>query len=52
MVAGVVGGLGQLLDGYRGRGKVGVAETQVDHVDARTPGLDLEPIDDGEDVGR
>ncbi len=52
VVAGVVHGLGQLLDRHVGRGEVRVAEAQVDHVGAGSPGLDLQRVDDGEDVGR
>ena len=52
VVPGVVDRLGQLLDGDVGRRQVGVAEPEVDHVDAGPPGLDLQRVDDGEDVRR
>ncbi len=50
VVAGVVGCFGELVDGDLGRGQVGVAEPEVDHIGARSPCLHLQPIDDGEDV--
>ncbi len=52
VVAGVAHRFAELVDGHVGRGQVGVAEAEVDDVLAGSPGLDLEPIDDGEDVGR
>ena len=52
VVAGVAGRLGQLLHRDVGRREVGVAEAEVDHVDAGSPSLDLQPVDDREDVRR
>jgi hypothetical protein len=52
VVAGVVGRLAQLVDRQVGRRDVGVAEPQVDDVDAGSPGLDLQTIDDREDIRR
>ena len=45
-------GLGELLDRDRGRGDVGVAEAEVDHVAALAPQLALQLVDRREDVGR
>ena len=44
--------LGQLLDRDLRRGDVGVAEAEVDDVDAPAPRVDLELVDQLEDVGR
>jgi hypothetical protein len=44
--------LGELLDGDRRRGQVGVAEAEVDHVLARAPQLLLQLVRDREQVGR
>ena len=52
MVARVAGRVGEFRDGDVGRGDVGVAETEVDHVGAPVTGLDLESVDDREHVGR
>ena len=52
VVARVVGGLGQLAHRHVGRGQVGVAEAEVDHVPAGSPRRRLEVVDRGEDVGR
>ena len=52
VVAGVVGRLGQLLDRDVGRRQVGVAEPRSMTSLAGSPGLDLQRVDDGEDVGR
>ena len=46
------GGLRELLDGDVGRGDVGVAEAEVDHVATLAPELALQLVDRREDVGR
>src|SRR5450756_404569 len=50
VVAGVVRGFRELLDGGVGRRDVRVAETEVDHVPTGPARLELEPVDDREDV--
>ena len=45
-------GLAQLLDGDLGRRHVGIAEAEVDHILARTPQLELQPLDLGERIRR
>ena len=52
VVARVPCGLAQLLDGDRRRRQVRVSEAQVDDVATGAPGLELDPVDDREDVGR
>ncbi len=52
MVARVAHGLGELLDGHRRGGHVGIAEREVDHVFPGSPEFDLERVDLGECVGR
>ena len=52
MVAGIPRGLGELLDREVGRGKVGVAEPQIDDVGPRPPELERQLPDHGEDVRR
>src|SRR5450756_1223375 len=50
VVAGVVRGFRELLDGGVGRRDVRVAETEVDHVPTGPARLELEAVDDREDV--
>ena len=52
VVARVAHRLDELVDGDVGRRNVGVAETEVDDVDAGAPGLDLQRVHDPEDVRR
>ena len=52
VVARQAGRLGELLDRDLGRGDVGIAEAEVDDVDAAPARVDLELVDDLEDVGR
>ncbi len=52
MVAAVVDRLRELVHGDVGRRDVGVAEAEVDHVVTASPGLGLQPVDDGEDIRR
>ncbi|CAB4836982.1 unannotated protein [freshwater metagenome] len=52
VVASVVRSLGELLDRDVGRGQIGVAEPEVDHVATGSPGFELQRIDNGEYVGR
>ncbi len=52
VVDGFGGGLGELVDGDRRRGNVGVAEAEVDHVVAVAPQLAFELVDGRKDVGR
>ena len=52
VVAGVAGGLGQLLDSDIGARDVGVAEAHVDDVPTGVSGLVAQLVDDGEDVRR
>ena len=52
VVAAVVHGLAELVDRGLRRRQVGVAEPEVDHVLAGSPGLHLQPVDDREDVRR
>ena len=50
VVDGLGGGLGELLDRDRGRGDVGVAEAEIDHVATLAPKLALQLVDGREDV--
>ena len=52
VVARVAGGLGELAHRHVGRGEVGVAEAEVDHVAPGSPCRRLQVVDGGEDVGR
>ena len=51
MVAGIAGGLDQLVHDVLGGGLVRIAHAEVDDVLPLAPRLRLEVIDDGEDVG-
>ncbi len=50
MVPGVEGCLTKLFHSYRWRWNVGITETQIDDVFTSTPGLELQPVDGGEDI--
>ena len=50
MIARVVGGLGQLVDGDLGAWEVRVTEAEVHDIATSSTGLDLEAIDDREYV--
>ena len=52
MVARIPRGLGELLHGEIGRGKVGVAEPQIDDVGPRPPELERQLPDHGKHVRR
>ena len=48
----VFGGLGQALDDRRGRGEIGITDTEVDDIDSPSEGLLFHLVDGCEQIGR
>ena len=51
MVGGLAGGLDEFVHDMRRGGQVGVAHPQIDDVFALAPGLHLDVVDRGENIG-
>ena len=52
MIARIAGRFDQLLDDRLGRGAVGIAHSEIHHIQLRRARLGLHLVDDGEHVGR